>query len=71
MDNEEKTETLTKHQQAMYDELTKRGLTFKGYSDGDKSLPEFHQKPVERTKYRPHKGLKELKKMEKKKNATN
>ncbi len=70
MDNEDKTETLTKQQEAMYDELIKRGITFKGYTDCDNTLPKFYIKPVERTKYRPHKGLKELKKMEKRKNAT-
>jgi len=70
MDNEDKTETLTKQQEAMYDELIKRGVTFKGYTDCDNAVPKFHIKPVERTKYRPHKGLKELKKMEKRKNAT-
>lgn len=66
MDNEEKTEILNKQQQAIYNELTKRGITFKGYSDdGYESIPQFHQKPVERSKYKPHKGLKELKKLEK------
>jgi hypothetical protein len=68
MDNEEKTETSTN---PMYVELTRRGLAFNGYSDCDDPIPEFHQKTVERSKYRPHKGLKELKKMEKRKNATN
>ena len=63
MDNFQK---LTQQEQAIYEHLKDQGFTFLGDEAKEntdwEAKPHFRFKKPQRSKYRPHKGLKEMKK---------